>query len=281
MRGSYRAGRDLVRLALSPLRTRLVPRGLDVCCCGLSKTGTHSMAGLFEGYRSAHHPDADARLRLATAYLNGEVDAAAAQATLRRRDRLLWLEMESSALAGILIEPLSQACPAKRFVLTIRDVYSWCDSWIDQNINSPASNGSPWYALDQVRLRVNDFQPTKFDSPLTTRGFPPLACYFQLWASHNARVLEVVPSSRLLVVETQTLTAKTPEIAAWAGVPLETLRMDRSWLFSTETKHRVLASLDDSYVRETADRFCGSLMTEYFPQVSWRGVSAEQTRLSS
>src|SRR5206468_4805128 len=107
------------------------PRRLDVCCCGLSKSGTHSMAGLFENYRSRHHPDEGIRLPLATAYLKGEVEEAAAERILRRRDRLLWLEMESSTLGGILIDPFSRGCPSKKFILTIRDPYSWCDSWID------------------------------------------------------------------------------------------------------------------------------------------------------
>ena len=226
------------------------------------------MAGLFENYRSAHHPDEEVRLPLATAYLRGELDEAAAQRILRRRDRLLWLEMESSSLGGILIEPLSRACPSKKFVLTIRDVYSWCDSWIDHNINLPPSHSSPWGALDRIRLRIKDFQPTKFDSPLTARGLPPLACYFQLWANHNARVLEAVPSSRLLIIETHQITARVPEIAAWAGVPVETLQLERAWLFSSPKKHHVLTTLDESYVRETADRLCGSLMKEYFAETS-------------
>ena len=268
LRGPYRKSRRLAKLALLPL-TLARSRRLDVCCCGLSKTGTHSIAGLFENYRSAHHPDEEVRLPLATAYLRGEVDEAAAQRILRRRDRLLWLEMESSSLGGILIEALSRACPSKKFILTIRDVYSWCDSWIDHNINLPSVDSSPWATLDRIRLRIKDFQPTKFDSPLTARGLPPLACYFQLWANHNARVLEAVPSSRLLITETHQITVKIPEIAAWAGVPVETLRMDRGWLFPTRKKHNVLATLDESYVRETCDRFCGSLMDEYFPGTSW------------
>jgi hypothetical protein len=185
----------------------------------------------------------------------------------------MWLEMESSSLAGILIEPLASACPGKKFILTIRDVYSWCDSWVDHNINLPAGDSSHWAALDRIRLRIKDFQPTKFDSPLIARGLPPLACYFQLWAHHNARVLEAVPASRLLIIETHQITVKIPEIAAWVGVPTEKLRMDRGWLFSTPKKHKVLATLDESYVRETADRFCGSLMDEYFPETSWGAAS--------
>lgn len=207
------------------------------------------------------------RLALATRYLRGDVDAATACDVLRRRDRALWLEMESSTLAGILIEPLLEACPDKRFVLTIRDVYSWFDSWIDQNINGPPQPTSPWAILDRVRLRVDDFEPTRHDEPLTVRGFPPLACYFQLWASHNARVLAAVPPDRLLVVETRNLTPSIPDIAAWAGVGADTLRADRGRLNVATERHHVLASIDPAHVRETADRLCGELMAEYFPDV--------------
>ena len=264
--GSYIACRQVAKRTLLPL---IRPRRLDVCCCGLSKTGTHSMAGIFQNYRSAHHPDGEVRLPLASAVLRGEVDDEAAERILRRRDRVLWLEMESSSLAGILIKPLSRACPGKRFVLTIRDVYSWCDSWIDHNINQPPDGSSPWAALDEIRLKVGEFRPTKFDSPLTSRSFPSLACYFQLWANHNARVLEALPASRLLLVKTHELAAQMPELAAWAGVPIETLRTDRNWLFAAPKKHHVLKTLDKLYVQETADRYCGTLMNTYFPETSW------------
>jgi sulfotransferase family protein len=239
-------------------------RRFDLCCCGLSKTGTHSMAGLFASYRSEHHPDAPTRLELAMRYLKGEIGAAVAQETLARRDRLLGLEMESSSLAGALIEPLVAACPEKKFILTIRDVYSWCDSWLDHNINEPPAPSSLFGAFDLVRLRVRDFPPTKHDAPLVARGFPSLACYFQLWASHNARVLDAVPASRLLVVKTAEIRDRIPDVARWAGVPPETLRADRSWLFAAPKKHGLLGALDASYVRDTAHRHCGALMERYF-----------------
>jgi hypothetical protein len=228
------------------------------------------MAGLFAGYRSAHHPDTETRLPLATAYLKGEAGDEVAETTLRRRDRLFRFEMESSSLAGILVAPLSRACPGKRFILTIRDVYSWCDSWIDHNINQPADGSSPWSVLDRLRLHADDTPPTRFDEPLSTRGFPPLECYFRLWAEHNARVLEAVEPGRLLVVRTDEIAGRIPDLATWAGVPTGSLHADQSWLFRAPEKHNVLAELDASYVRETADRICGSLMREHFPGVVWR-----------
>lgn len=255
-----RTGRDIATLARFPF---VRPRRCDVCCCGLSKTGTHSIAGIFENYRSAHHPDAHTRLTLAMGYLQGEVDAARAEQTLRRRDRLLRLEMESSSLAGILIEPMVKACPAKKFILTIRDLYAWCDSWFDHSINAPPSASSRFGALDQIRLRVKEFPPTKYDAPLVARGFASLACYFQLWASHNAQVLRAVPEGRLLIVKTEEISDRIPDIARWVGVPPQTLRTDRTWLSAAPKKHGVLATLDASYVRDTAQRFCGTLTEQY------------------
>jgi len=256
-----RAGREVILRARLPFAR---PRRFDACCCGLSKTGTHSMAGLFVNHRAEHHPDAHTRLELAMAYLNGEVNAASATEVLRRRDHLLGLEMESSTLAGTLIEPMVAACPEKKFILTMRDVYSWCDSWLDHNINDPPAPSSLFGQLDLIRLRVTDFAPTRYDAPLVERGFPSLACYFQLWTSHNTRVLEAVPSTRLLVVKTGEIRDRIPDIARWAGVPPETLRADRSWLFAAPKKHGLLAVLDRSYVLETAERYCGDLMRRYF-----------------
>jgi hypothetical protein len=254
------APRRIARFVLLPL---LRPRRIDVCCCGLSKTGTHSMAGIFENYRSVHHPDQDLRLPLAIARLTGELDLRAARRTLWRRDRSLWLEMESSSLGGILIEPLAKACPRKRFILTVRDPLSWCDSWIDHQINRPPDLTSLWGTLDRVRLRADAFAPTRFDAPLTDRGYLPLPCYFQLWTAHNEAVLAAVEPSRLLIVKTDEIAKRLPEIATWAGIPADSLRSDRSWLFAAPQKHGVLADIDPGYLRDTVEAHCGALMRRF------------------
>jgi len=271
---AYRTTRELAKMLLVATRSRRV----DVCCCGLSKTGTHSLAGIFENYRSEHHPDADVRMRLATGLLRGEIDVDTLTRVLRRRDRLLGLEMESSALAGVLIEPLAKACPKKKFILTIRDVFSWCDSWIDHGLNRPANPASPWLAFDRVRLRVDEFPATPFDQPLIERGLFPLACYFQLWTAHNRGVLEAVPSDRLLVLRTHEISDRMHDIATWANVSPTTLRGDRNWLFAAPTKHHVLSTLDPAYVQDVAERHCRPLLTRLFPGIVWRGSAAEHAQ---
>jgi sulfotransferase family protein len=269
-----RVAREAVRLARVPF---LGARRLDLCCCGLSKSGTHSIAGIFEGYRSVHHPDSAVRLELAIRYVEGQLDRARAARTLRWRDRhLLRLEVESSSIAGTLIEPLVDACPEKKFLLTIRGVEAWCDSWIDHKINSPPTASSRFAALDRAKLRAEDFTPTRHDAPFLARGLLPLACYFQLWTRHNARVLQTVPEERLLVVPTEEIGERISEIALFAGVPPSTLRPERAWLFKTPKKHRLLATLDPSYVTDTAERLCGALTERYL-----RAPNAAMCRSSS
>jgi hypothetical protein len=220
------------------------------------------MAGLFKAYRAEHHPDRDTRLKLAIGLLQGNLAEDEIERVLRWRDRALWLEMESSTLAGILIAPLARACPTKRFVLTVRDVYSWCDSWFDHNLNFPAD--PQFTVLDRVRLQPETFPSTRYDRPLEDRGFFSLAAYFTLWSRHTRQVFEALPAERLLVVRTHELIARLPDIAAFASVPANSLHPKHGWEFRTHRKHRLLATLDPGYVRETTERCCGDLMERLF-----------------
>jgi len=251
----------------------LRPRRIDVCCCGLSKTGTHSLAGIFENYRSKHHPDAKIRLPLSITFINGEQQASSVSEILRVRDRKLWLEMESSTMSGILIRSMMEACPKKKFILTIRDVFSWCDSWLDQNINKPPRPTSMFAALDRARLRAEAFPPTRYDAPLLELGFPSLACFFQLWSAHNSRVLDAVPPGRLFILKTREISARMDELAGWLDIEPAMLRRDRQWLASAPRKHRVLDRIDPVYVQDMAARHCGELMQRFFPDASATRIS--------
>jgi len=210
-------------------------------------------------------------------YLNGIMDIENAQRILKKRDHWTWLEMDTSTLAGILIKAMVVAYPKTKFILTVRDVYSWCDSWLDHNINFPVEPSSPWMKLDKLRLKSEIIKPTKYDAPLLELGQLPLACYFQLWQSHNQQVLETVPDDRLLIIKTKELIDKIPVMAQWLGIPDHKLNSKRGWLFAATKKHRTLAKLDSSYVNETAEAHCGSLMQQFFPDTTLQQVLQEQT----
>ena len=89
------AGRRSARSALLPI---LRPRRFEACCCGLSKSGTHSMSAIFENYRTQHHPDPGVRLELASSYLKGEIDDRAEE---RPRDNVYSWSFGERTMIGI------------------------------------------------------------------------------------------------------------------------------------------------------------------------------------
>lgn len=245
----------------------LRPRRIDVCCCGISKTGTHSIAGLFENFRGGHHPDRDRMLELAIGYLENRLDDHRLETILRRRDRELWFEIESSSLSGIVIRPLAAACPTKRFIVTVRDVYGWFNSWVDHGINHAGGPRTRFDDLDELRLRPADYPLTKHDRPLESRGMKSLEAHFALWARHYVEVFDSVPPERLLVVRTDEILNSVDTIADFAGIDAARLKTDRGRLFVAPKKHNVLAELDPGYVEDVAQRHCRDLMQRYFPDV--------------
>jgi hypothetical protein len=70
-------------------------------------------------------------------------------------------------------------------------------------------------------------------------------------------------------MRTHELLASLPKIAAFAGVPTDSLLSERGWEFRTERKHRILAMLDVGYVRETAERHSGEMMERLFGDITW------------
>lgn len=262
-----------IRDALGNLGARrfLYPRRFHAYCCGTGKTGTHSIQAIFSNYRSVHEVDLERTIYLATAYLDKKLSDDEIMRLLKKRDRILWHEMDSSLVNGAIVKPLAKAFPEAKFILTIRDVLSWADSTFNHQINK--SVPELWQKLDHSVMKLDNFAPTKWDAPLTERGLYPLAAYFRNWATHNSGVLENVPNDRLLIVKTKEIRNRISEMAAFVRVPADTLDPGLAWSYTASDKHDVLAQIDQSYVREMAEKYCSDLMKRFFPDIPPYGQS--------
>lgn len=256
--------KDLVRYWTFP---HLHPRRFHAYGVGSPKSGTHSLEAVFSRhYRTWHEPERERFMRIITARADGDMSTDEAREQVRRLDRSKWLELNSSWLNFFLLDLLLELHPQAKFILTIRDCYSWLDSALNHILTRPEADyherfhkwyaGSLWTGPHQDGDRV-----------LEEYGLWPLDGWLRFWSEHNTRVLALVPSDRLLIVRTREIGQDIPKMAEFLGVPLETLDTTRSHEHKALKKYGLLSKIDPDYLQDRVDARCKDLMERFFPEI--------------
>lgn len=254
---------SVVKCRLARLRH---PRRTQLYCVGTAKSGTHSVAAMFDNtVRSQHEPEDEQVIRKILDVAAGRGSAVELRRYVRERDRQLYLEVDSSQLNGFLLEALVAEFKKARFLLTIRDPYSWLDSFINDSLRRETSEG--WIMFRDLRFRANVFKHPPEETILKERGLYTLDGYLSYWAMHNQKVLSLVPREQLLVVRTDQITERAHQIAEFAGLPQESIRQEQTHAFKNPTKYRILHEINRDYLEEKVGKHCQPLMTKYFPDL--------------
>jgi hypothetical protein len=234
---------------------------------GLGKSGTHSLAEMFSGsLRVAHEANADELIEKILARHNGQIAEADFHAWLRTRDRGLALEVDSSSLNFWLVDFVLHEFPEARFVLTIRDCYSWTNSFLNHWLRQSVPNVH-WAGMHELRFGSKDAPFTSGEHRLKELGFYPLAAYLKHWTKHNSQVIEKIPPARLLVVRTDQLRQRALEIADFAGMPRSTVNLDKTHEFSNSVKQDILQQIDRDFLEQEVELQCHLLMAKFFPEI--------------
>lgn len=246
-------------------------RRLHLFGVGAPKTGTHSLAALFERDYAVGHEAASFWLMGALARrFRGDLPDGRARALLRGRDRLLRLEVDVAHQLHHVVELLVEAFPAARFVLTVREPVSWLAS----EVNECAQRYSNTGAARRTRLRMSDHRYGRYGLAYAPEeaalrafgGVYPVEAALRYWADHNRRVLEAVPPDRLLVVPTTEIGARVEAIAAFAGVDPATLDAGRSRAYVRHEKAiDVRALVPADWLAARAEAICGPLAARLLP----------------
>ncbi len=256
-----------VRAHINAVYTRLCvtpryQRRFHAFCVGTEKSGTHSVAALTaRSYRSDHEPDFPWLIPRLT---ESRFDRPEQWDTyLRRRDRRLWLEMESNWLLIFEIERLIRVFPDARFILTIRD----CRSWLDSLANHVLANdvGSRWRQAQRAYYRVNEFTHQRGEEAFREAGLYPVRAYLSAWGRHNRRVVDVVPPEHLLVIRTSEIKDSAERIAAFLGVNSKSIDADRGHQYVNDRKYHILDRVDRLLLEEAFHECCGDVMAKWFP----------------
>ena len=243
-------------------------------CVGTSKTGTTTMHAIFsKQYRSAHEPDARFLITKILAFHNGNIDKSKfIQYIINHRDRRLGLEMDSSHLNYYLLDILVNEFNEAKFILTIRDCYSWLESLLSNQLVVFKQQNN-WFRhqwVDFADFRFgNKKKYAKEEAILADKGLYTLDGYFSYWREHNSKVLATVPKERLLIVKTAEINQSINKIEEFLEIPPNTLsRGVRENVRRKKFKNlSILSQIDKNFLEAKANFHCKELMNKYFPKV--------------
>lgn len=241
-------------------------RRFHAYCIGTPKSGTHSIARMFDKrHRAAHEPIYEPVIRMILAAASGSVSDDQLVEFIRSRDRSLQLEMESSHLLIYFLDLLLAEFAEAKFILTIRDCYSWLDSQINNQL--AYIEAGHWKDFGEFKYESETRRHPKEEQVLARFGVYTLDGYLSAWASHNQQALAIVPADKLLVVRTGEISRDLKTIAAFVGVPANQLSALGAHSFKTEKKYGLMAQLDEQYLDDRVNAHCRTLMDAHFPKL--------------
>lgn len=252
--------RSLAHALLGMRRTRLY-------CLGTGKSGTHSLAEMFaRGARADHEVQTEILIPKILDALAGRISQPEFAQWLRGHDRKMALEVDSSQLNYYLVDILLKEFPDARFVLTIRDSYSWLDSIINHVLHHEKATPA-WIRLRDLRYQSDIFTHAPAERLLKEKGLHTLDGYLSYWAKHNGDVVNQVPAERLLVVRTDQIRQRALEICDFAGLPHRAVDLDRTHAFQNPEKFNLVRQLDRDFLEQKMEQHCRPLLTRVFPEI--------------
>ena len=243
------------------------PRRFQAFCVGLPKTGTTSLKTIFDGYRSSKLQGSGMK-QLICDVREHRRPRSDLTAFVLARDAERCLEMDATSSNWAVVDDLRDHFPAARFVLTIRDCYSWCDSLL--NVLVGRDTGTEFFSDSALFRRFFGCDLELFGSPESVLAhretiFDALLAF---WTQQSVTAV-ACPPARTLVVRTGDISSHLGQIAQFVGVPLETLVVEQAHSRKTVEKFDLLRQLDREFLENAFAKAASSeLMREYFPSTS-------------
>ncbi|HEY9826309.1 MAG TPA: sulfotransferase [Stenomitos sp.] len=245
-------------------------------CIGAPKTGTTSIATIFsKNHRSAHEPEASLVLEKILNYLDGKLDQKGLTQYIKNREIRLRLEMDSSHLNYLILDILLNEFEDAKFILTVRDCYSWLNSLLNHHYpfyqrygKTKRFENSKWTRYYNHIYKANYFKHAPQEEILRTNNLYTLDGYFSYWANHNQDVISQIPADRLIITTTSNIDQSLPRIEEFLGLPQGTLPLNvKENRRDASSQTNILTQINKDFIEEKANLYCKELMSQFFPDI--------------
>jgi hypothetical protein len=222
-------------------------RRMHCFCLGAAKTGTTSLAAMFDDYyRAAHEPEVVALTTAVAKILDNSpaTDSFAVThcaqkhaanldvpAWLQARDQRLNLEVEASHPLGYMAPWLPQVFPEARFVITIRDPLSWLRSRLNFHYyKSPPE----WQAYrDLIWSRWH--KGYRWEEVLLEElGLYSIDAYLAQYKEQYQLLFRHLPAHRTLLVKTGDIDNSLEKIGDFLAIDPDTITRKHANAFTHE-----------------------------------------------
>ena len=235
-------------------------------CVGQAKSGTASLVGLLStNYRAAHEPERPELLDMILRESRGELSAGDFRKFLLERDARLNLEYDVSWVNQFVIGHLLDVFPAARFIVLVRDSYTWLQSAIghlvSRELPSEIVNFLPWW------INPERYPHSRQDRALAERGLYSIAAYLHAWNDHVNRCTPQIPEDRRIILRTHELARSHPRLADFLEIPLDTLDAGSGHQNRSTWQAGIESLVDPGYIDTMVQSICADNMNRYFPEV--------------
>jgi hypothetical protein len=241
-------------------------RAFHAYCVGNAKSGTYSLVGMLEAnFRSGHEPERSELLSFILSEADGAVTPDGAAAFIRERDQRLALEFDSSWVNFFVVGHLVRIFPDAKFILLIRDCYTWLESVINHMLTRKIPTDARtfmdwWFESDKHPHRTEE-------ELLKEHGLFSLDSHLNCWRKHTTATCAQVPADRLLVIRTHEIRNASESLARFLGVPRA--RVDESEYHRNKGRKAkpLLSLVDGAFLEDRVAALCQEEMCRYFPEV--------------
>lgn len=251
-------------------------------CVGQAKSGTASLVGLLSAnYRAAHEPEREEILSMILRESRGELSTAAFQEYLLQRDARLNLEYDVAWANQFIIDHLLHLFPASKFIILIRDSYTWLQSvtghLISRDVPSDVLAFLKWW------FKPERYPHSRYDRGLAEQGLFSIAAYLQAWNQHIDECTQSIPAYRRLVLRTHELARTHRRLADFLRIPGDSLDVDRGYQNRSTWSDRIESFVDPAYIDDMIQSICADNMALHFPELTsaqdvsklWKAVPGE------
>jgi len=188
---------------------------------GLPKTGTTSIAYLLGPERHGYHEKNRARsINVIRLYCSGDINIGRLERWFVIRDIYLYPVFDIAHYYGAIADEMVGLFPNSKFLITLRDCYSWAQSFGNQVIKrwrwkNGWSEDCEDYLVKWQKYQFGHPGAWSYPSPeseLQEVGMPPLSVLYQYYRGRNRKLLDAIPPDRRIVLKTSELSQSISRI---------------------------------------------------------------------